>query len=645
MYYLILVTNANLKSYYMRKILLLLILANAVGPVFSQSVSRLLGSSPFQDSLWFLDTVHYNVRRSLAPFPNSGGAFTGMNGIAKNPNSGTIYTINKQSAVSGRVLGKLNVLTGEVTIVGNLGDNFSSITFRGDSLLAVTGNGATVPETLYLIDTTDASKTLLTALGNGADGEVICYNPDDDMIYHWSGGGTVVFEKILPYSPYTVTGIPNASNTGEIFGAVYLGNGKFLTSNISSTFNIFDAAGDASPNFGANPEDLRGMVFITCPRLLTGESAFCTGDSITLGAIPNSLSYQWYRNGLPVVDEISMTLNVKQPGWYNCAINDACGKDTLQGILVKENAKPVVDITGPQAFCAGDSILLAGSSGGTSQWFLNKTAIPGAMADTLYVKEPGNYNMIKTNLNGCADSAALGLTVHKNELPMVEITGNTEACFDSTSVLTGTGGESYQWFMNGEPLEDATDSSYAATHSGVYNLLLTDANGCADSAAVGLQLVIAEPVDQSVTIDNGTISANNTLADAYAWYDCSTSELIAGETESTYTPGHAGSYYVKITMGSCVGISECSDIISGIPGNLQKQVNLYPNPAKNKVTLDIGQNHVLSVEIATLSGKILFKSNKIVQNQAFDLSEYQKGIYLMNIKTDKGKLTRKIVKD
>lgn len=132
----------------------------------------------------------------MAPTPSSGGAITGINGLTTHPCKGEIYAICKQSATTGRTLGKFNPQTGVVTIIGNLGDNFSSISFREDGqLFGVTGDGANTPETLYLIDHTTAAVTLATALGNGADGEIIAYNKDDDMFYHWSGNGTVIMEK------------------------------------------------------------------------------------------------------------------------------------------------------------------------------------------------------------------------------------------------------------------------------------------------------------------------------------------------------------------------------------------------------------------------------------------------------------------
>jgi len=262
----------------------------------SQSVTTVIGSSPFQDSLWVLDTSNYIVTRRLAP-TLAGFTVTGMNGMAKNPISGTIYTIAKVSGVSGRLLCTYNPLTGILTQVGNLGDNFSSITFKHDgTLFGVTGDGASVPETLYQIDTATGTKTLLAALGAGADGEVICYNSTDSMIYHWSGNGTVVFEKVMSVAPYTATNIPIVGTTnGETFGAVHLGGNRFLNSNISSSFDHWDGNGNVSASFGSNPDDLRGLVLYTCPRTITGTLSFCAGDSTKL-TMAASATYQWYFN-------------------------------------------------------------------------------------------------------------------------------------------------------------------------------------------------------------------------------------------------------------------------------------------------------------------------------------------------------------
>src|SRR6185369_13578948 len=163
-------------------------------------------------------------------------------GIARNPVNGQYYAILKVSSGSRRLV-TIDVHTGVATDMGSLGDQFSSITFAPDGrLFGVTGDGATVPETLYQIDPGTAARTLLKELGNGTDGEVICFNPDDDHIYHWSGNSTTYFEKIESDPPYNITSI-SAEQGVEVFGAVYRGGGVFLIGDIGNHYQTYTTAG------------------------------------------------------------------------------------------------------------------------------------------------------------------------------------------------------------------------------------------------------------------------------------------------------------------------------------------------------------------------------------------------------------------
>ncbi|MBI3240441.1 MAG: hypothetical protein HYZ43_16605 [Flavobacteriia bacterium] len=99
--------------------------ANAQFPAVTP---KIYGSSPFQDSLWGIDSTNFSVFQRMGP-TLAGFTITGMNGLAFDPTTYETYIIMKVSGVSGRVLGKIDLTTGVCTQVGNLGDNFSSLTF------------------------------------------------------------------------------------------------------------------------------------------------------------------------------------------------------------------------------------------------------------------------------------------------------------------------------------------------------------------------------------------------------------------------------------------------------------------------------------------------------------------------------------
>lgn len=203
-----------------------------------------------------------------------GRTITGAVALTADPTSGTLYAVAKASGLSGgRLLITLDPTSAVGVEVGNLGDNFSSLAFRSDGqLFGVTGDGATVPETLYLINKANASKTLATALGNGADGEVIAYNPNDNSFYHFSGGGSTVFERVLATAPYTVTSISASLGAGgEIFGAVWdPARNAFLISNIASQLRTVTTTGTVSAPITTFPNDFRGMALVAeaAPRVV-----------------------------------------------------------------------------------------------------------------------------------------------------------------------------------------------------------------------------------------------------------------------------------------------------------------------------------------------------------------------------------------
>lgn len=566
----------------MRKITLALLVLVCSLSAGAQTVTRLVGASPFQDSLWIFDTTNFNVLRRLAPTPSVGGSITGTNGIAKDPSTGIIYVVIKQSAVSGRVLGTLDPLTGVVTVIGNLGDNFSSITFNGNNtLLGVTGDGATVPETVYRIDKTNASKTVLRTLGNGADGEVICYNPDDNMVYHWSGNGTIVYEK-FDTSGVTVTNIPLIGTTnGETFGAVFRSNNTFLTSNIGSRFQTFRANGTVGSQIGStSPDDIRGMAYLTCSRAIAGTPAFCMGGSTTLThGSAGAASYQWYHNGVLIPSATAQTYVASLPGHYSCMVSDACGTDSLGGgVDVVENPLPVVSVSAAASeICAGDSTLITGTSGGTSQWFMNGNLIIGATGDMYFADSTGLYNTLMTDLNGCSDTGAVPVSILVNPLPVVNIGNDTTVC-GSIMLDAGNPGSTYLW------CDGSTTQNITFMLSGSCAVIVTDTNGCSSSDTIA---VIVNPLPV-VDLGNDTTVCGSVMLDAgnagstYVWCNLTTAQTVvltsSGTCEVIVTSpdGCTSSDTINVTVNPIPVVSVTTPVDSLCPASQPATLTLSP---------------------------------------------------------------------
>ncbi len=312
-------------------------------------ITKIIAVTPNGPQLYIFDysSIPANwIPQSTLTLTMPGSTIQSALGVAINPLNNRCFALVKISGSSQRRLVTVNTTTGVCSLKGNLGDQFSSLTFSPDGrLFAVTGDGATVPETLYEIDTTTAAKTLKTPLGNGNDGEVIAFNKDDGYIYHWSG--TYFFEKI-DTTTFTITSIPESGYThSEVFGAVYTGSGNFLIADINEEaisqtktgVSIYIA--DVSDRIRGLGAVLSNAVAPTMPILNASSTVVCNPSAVTLsvssGVLNNASHWQWYSGscqgtsvgiGDSIVVTPSVTTTYFVRGEGTC-VSPACGSITI----------------------------------------------------------------------------------------------------------------------------------------------------------------------------------------------------------------------------------------------------------------------------------------------------------------------------
>ena len=76
--------------------------------------------------------------------------------------------------------------------------------------------------------------------------------------------------------------------------------------------------------------------------------------------------------------------------------------------------------------------------------------------------------------------------------------------------------------------------------------------------------------------------------------------------------------------------------------NQDKLVSLYPNPSNGKFFLNLKEPKEVEIQIFSLVGKLLFEK-KFETTNIIPIEFYQKGLYLINIKSDKMNTTSKII--
>ena len=80
--------------------------------------------------------------------------------------------------------------------------------------------------------------------------------------------------------------------------------------------------------------------------------------------------------------------------------------------------------------------------------------------------------------------------------------------------------------------------------------------------------------------------------------------------------------------------------------NDKNEIVLYPNPTKNTISIHLPENENYQIEnitITNLLGQNIIENSKNIKN--IDVSSLQKGIYIVELKTDKGEWNGKFVKE
>jgi len=183
-----------------------------------------------------------------------------------------------------------------------------------------------------------------------------------------------------------------------------------------------------------------------------------------------------------------------------------------------------------------------------------------------------------------------------------------------TSFVTGTGFSGFynpvSVVLNGDKiLIGGRFTSYNST-SNINNIVRLNSNGSRDTSfliGVGFDSVI----NDLESLQNG--------------------DILVGGGFNSYKNLYASGNLIKI--GGVVLSSDSYEI--------NKSVTLWPNPVDDVLNVEsIDGLEILGVKIYDFQGKLILES----KDEKVDMSNFESGIYLVNIVSDKGSVTKKVIK-
>jgi hypothetical protein len=233
------------------------------------------------------------------------------------------------------------------------------------------------------------------------------------------------------------------------------------------------------------------------------------------------------------------------------------------------------------------------------------------------------------------------------------------SCFGTTNgkasvnLAGGTSPFTYAWNTN--PVQ-TTDTAFNVK-AGTYTVTVTDKNNCSLIGTV----TVTQP--NTLTITKTRISAScNTCSNGsataipvggtgpytYSWTGGATSQTISNKAH--------GTYQVCVTDANGCNICDTVLIKVNIPLGLSASgqdgsdlsMNAYPNPTSGNFTLEISSavKQDLYIRLVNVMGQVVF-SDKASQANLYTktiyLEGYANGIYVLQLQTAEGTLTKRIV--
>jgi hypothetical protein len=181
-------------------------------------------------------------------------------------------------------------------------------------------------------------------------------------------------------------------------------------------------------------------------------------------------------------------------------------------------------------------------------------------------------------------------------------------------------------------------------NTATFNIIGGAANGC--DSLVTLNLTV-NTVDNSITNNSPTLTSN-AIGATYQWLDCNNENApISGETNQSFTATVNGDYAVEVTQNSCTDTSICVTVnnvgIEDIQPNIYN-LSIYPNPSHGIFTVEYNYNEPVQIEVLTIHGKQILKSELTENSNVINLSGHPVGMYFINFSFgDFQKVTRKII--
>ncbi|EAY29087.1 SBBP repeat-containing protein [Microscilla marina] len=428
-----------------------------------------------------------------------------------------------------------------------------------------------------------------------------------------------------------------------------------------------------------------------------------TGVTYTVPAIANATGYTWtLPAGASIVagaNTNSITVDFSDAavsGNVTVSGTNACGNGTTStAVVVTVNPLPasagsitssVTTVCQNQTGVTYTVPAIANATGYTWTLPTGANIVVGANTNSITVDftAASSGNVTVKGTNACGDgaiSAALAVAISTSIAPAVSLTSDTnnneivqstKVTFTATPSNTGTA-PTYQWQIDGANIAGATNDTYVTStlkNGETVSVIVTASEPCVTTptASASLSMKVVSLPDQPFNL-TGVSTLNEVVL---SWQTTGTGNeagfhilrsiddssnfvniVTLGADIRTYTDiGQSPNtqLYYKVVAFNIAGETESAIFSFLLTGTNEELTNVYPNPFSNTFSVTLGPlfQDKVNVRLLNLQGQLIkdfgLLDTDALSQKLFDASTISSGIYILELVTNKHRVTVRVFK-
>ena len=377
----------------------------------------------------------------------------------------------------------------------------------------------------------------------------------------------------------------------------------------------------------------------------------CTGNSTTLNGFGTGTIFKWTPSaGLSSTSITNPSASPSSTTTYNLLVTNSFGCSASNDVVVIVNSFPLAD-AGPDAgVCSGGSAQL-NATGGTSYLWSPATALSDAnIANPVASPTSNTTYTVTVTQNGCSVDDVVNVNVSGSLI--ANAGSNTSICIGNSVTLSGSGGGNYSWLPTTGLSNPGVGNPVASPTATTTYTMEVSSGAC---SGYDVMVVTVNPLPVVTISTTYTIVCLGVPTFTISGSPAGGVFSGAGLTGNMFNPTTAGvgthtvtySYSdintcsnnrsASISVTTCLGVNESA---------MFNSLNVFPNPTGGLLNVKLVSDDNFIIKLISMNGQVLEQeqyNSRGEFSKVYDMSNYAKGIYYLQIISNKGSITTKVM--